>query len=824
MRLSLRWLKQYVPVELSLAEVVETLTMLGLEVESVVDLGYESGKFVICEILDVAAHPHSDHLSLCSVQADQAKPIQVVCGATNMKAGDRVVLAREGAVLPDGRVMKKAMIRGIESPGMLCSPIELGYSEDAKGLMILPPDAPVAEPFDALIEIKVTPNRPDCLSVVGVARELAAATQKKLTLPVPRFADSDEKTEAAVRIVVKAREECPRYAARVLRGVKIEPSPLWLQRAVESAGLRPINNVVDVTNYVLIELGHPLHAFDLNKIAQKTVVIRLAEEGEVIETLDGQKAVLTEEDLLITDPTGPIALAGIMGGLRSEISDATTDVLLESAYFAPRTIRRTSKRLDKSTDASYRFERGADPKRLILALERAAQLIQQTAGGEILKGIVDVQGPIPEPRPVWLRIERLNRLLGLTLSGREISDSLKALGFDILRTDGERMQIGVPSHRVDIVREADLFEEVARLWGYDKIPTALPGTTAASWADPPLRRLRARITDILVGAGYNETINYSLSNAEELEKFRCPTDRLVRLKNPLSSEQSVMRTSLVPGMVAAAVRNQNRGVLDPRLFEIGKYYIAPPEASEEAPKADAAPASAPAPSAAEGCAASVPDDLPPAAEEKTALLVAVAGSGKEAWNAPAHETDFYEIKGIAELLLDQMGMQDAALVPVEDCPYLHPGRSAAYHKDGLTLCRFGELHPGLARQHDLRKRLYLLEMELDPLESVAGATKKHRELPRYPAMQRDIALVVARHVPALELERAMRAAANQLLESIRLFDLYEGANIPADKKSLAYGLTFRSPERTLTEDEVNAALDAILKALEKRFGAVLRTA
>lgn len=821
MRLSLRWLKQYVAVELSLAEVVETLTMLGLEVESVIDLGHESKKFVICEILDVAPHPHSDHLSLCSVQADQAKPLQVVCGATNMKAGDRVVLAREGAVLPDGRVMKKAMIRGIESPGMLCSPIELGYSEDAKGLMILPPDAPVAEPFDALIEIKVTPNRPDCLSVVGVARELAAATQKKLTLPVPRFGDSDEKTEAAVRIVVKAREECPRYAARVIRGVKIEPSPLWLQRAVESAGLRPINNVVDVTNYVLIELGHPLHAFDLNKVAQKTVIIRLAEEGEVIETLDGQKAVLTEEDLLITDPTGPIALAGIMGGLRSEISDATTDVLLESAYFAPRAIRRTSKRLDKSTDASYRFERGADPKRLILALERAAQLLQQTAGGEILKGIVDVQGPIPEPRPVWLRVERLNRLLGLTLSGREISDSLKALGFEILRTDGERMQIGVPSHRVDIAREADLFEEVARLWGYDKIPADLPGTTAAAWSDPPPRRLRSRITDILVGAGYNESINYSLSNAEELRKFSCPTDRLVHLKNPLSVEQSVMRTSLIPGMVAAAVRNQNRGVLDLRLFEIGKYYIAPAEAPEAPPKAETA--SAPAPPAECG-GARVPEDLPPGAEEKTALVVAVAGGGKEAWNSPARETDFYEIKGIAELLLDQLGIQGATLLPVEDCPYLHPGRSAAYQKDGLTLCRFGELHPGLARQHDLRKRLYLLEMDLNPLESVAGATKKHKELPRYPAVQRDIALVVARHVPALELERAMRAAATQLLESIRLFDLYEGANIPADKKSLAYGLTFRSPERTLTEDEVNAALDAILKALEKRFGAVLRTA
>ncbi len=840
MRVSLRWLRQYVPLDMPLAQIVETLTMLGLEVESVVDLGWDSKRLVICEILDVRPHPDAEKLVLCTVMADEAKPLEVVCGAKNMKAGDRVVLAKVGAKLPpssahpEGIEMKPARIRGIVSNGMLCSGIEMGYNDDTSGIMILAPNAPVAEPFDALLEIKVTPNRPDCLSVIGVARELAAATRKKLTVPAPVLNEIEERADSAVRIQVPAREQCPRYTARVVRGVKIGPSPLWLQRAVESAGLRAINNVVDVTNYVMLEMNQPLHAFDLEKISQRRIIVRLAEQDEPMQTLDGQEMKLAASDLVIADAKGPVALAGVMGGLQSEISPETSTVLIESAYFNPPTIRRTSKRLDKSTDSSYRFERGTDPRRLLLALDRAAELIQQTAGGEILKGAIDVLGPIPEPKPVWISVERLNQQLDMRLSGRDIADTLIALGFEILRTDPERLQVGIPSHRVDISLEADLVEEVARLIGYGKIPPSLPSTVANAHLPAPLAALRDQLAECMVGAGYNQTINYSFIAEEDLQRLELPADRLIRLRNPLSKDQSVMRTSLLPGILANVVRNQNFGVLDIRLFEIGRIYLAPnapgaadAKAAAESPAPSEAQAPARAGLEAEGVTSVVaPAGLPPAAQEDTYLMAALSGGGKTAWNEPPQEADFFDIKGVAEMLLSALGLEKAQIETIRDVSWLHPGRAAALVLDGRRVCWFGEVHPEIARRLDLRRRLYLLEMPLDPLTAgqAARSEVRFRELAKFPAMERDLALVVGRDAAALDIERVMRAQARDLLESIRLFDLYEGANIPPDKKSLAYSLVFRRADRTLTEDEVNAALERILKALADRFGAALRSA
>lgn len=837
MRISLRWLKQYLPLDLTLTQVCDTLTMLGLEVESVLDLGYQSKQLVVCEILDIRPHPNADKLVICTIMADEPKPVEVVCGAKNMKIGDRVVLAKVGAVLPpssvhkDGLTLKAAKIRGVESCGMLCSGPEMTFNDDASGLMILPPETPVAEPFDALIEIKVTPNRPDCLSIIGTARELAAATKRKLSVPLPQLVESTVKAETAARVIVKAKDACPRYTARVIKGVTIGPSPLWLQRAVESAGMRSINNIVDVTNYVLVEMGHPLHAFDLDKIDQRTVVVRMAEEGEKMKTLDGMDAELQATDLLIADAKRPIALAGIMGGLESEISDSTTNVLLESAYFNPTTIRRTRKRLDKNTEASYRFERGTDAKRLVLALDRATELIHQVAGGEILKGVLDVMGQIPEPKPVWLRIERMNQSLGVSLSGREIADMLVTLGFEIIRTDGERLQVGIPSHRVDVTREADVFEEVARLLGYDKIPATLPRTISRPEPFNALRRARTEITDFLVGAGFHQTILYSFTSKENLKAFGAPTNGLIHVLNPLTVDQSVMRTSMIPGIVAAVKRNHNFGSLDVRLFEIGKTYAPPPppvEKTDEEKEAEKAAenGNGEAKAAEDGTArkARVPADLPPAPVETTWLVAALTGGGKVGWNVAAHEVDFYDVKGLAETLLDSMGIRRGEIEEARDVAWLHPSRGAAYSVQGQRVCVFGELAPALAEKSDLRRRLYLLEINLSALIGSARQEKSFRGLPKYPAVERDLALLVDRGVRALDLERTMRQADRELLTGLRLFDLYEGDKVPPGKRSLAYGLTFRSPERTLTEEEVNAAIDRILKALESKHGAELRSA
>lgn len=825
MRLSLRWLKQYLPIELTLAEVVHTLTMLGLEVESVTDLGYESRRLVTCEILEIHPHPNADKLVLCTVMADEAKPIQVVCGATNMKVGDRVVLAKVGAKLPpsaahpEGLTLKAAKIRNVASHGMLCSGPEMTYNDDMSGLMILPPDTQIAEPFDALLEIKVTPNRPDCLSVIGVARELAAATRRRLQVQRPEFAEAEERADSVVKIQVLAREACPRYMARVARGVKIGPSPAWLRMRVESAGLRSINNVVDVTNYVLMEFGHPLHAFDLAKIAQRRVIIRLAQEGEAMETLDGARLALTAEDLVITDPNGPIALAGIMGGLNSEISEDTTEVLIECAYFNPPTIRRTSKRHDKSTDSSYRFERGVDPKKMALALDRAAELIAKTAGGEILRGAIDVLGPVPEQKSVWISIERLNRALDMKLSGRDIADTLTALGFEILRTDPDRLQALAPSHRVDITREADLIEEVARLRGYDKTPPSLPKSPARSHPESPLRQLRARLSSAMVAAGFTETINYSFVAEEDLARAGAPVDRLVRLANPLSREQSVMRTSMLPGILANARKNQNFSAADFALFEIGKIYFAPPPAEEKSEE-EAVAAGTPDPR--------VPAGLPPAAIEQTWLIAALSEVLPLTWKSVGRMADFFDMKGVAEALIEALGRRRARVEPAADVAHLHPGRAAALTLEGKRVCWFGELNPALARAWDLRRRLYILEMPLDPLvesgAAAADSSRRFRELPRYPAVERDLALVVDRSTLAADVEQTLRGAEPALLENIRLFDVYEGEKIGAGKRSLAYSLTLRAADRTLTEEEAAASLERILEAARARHGAALRGA
>ncbi len=807
MRFNYRWLKEYLDTPLSYEKLLDAITMSGHEVEESVDLGVGNGNFVFGEIVELERHPNADKLSVCKVRADGDELLQIVCGAQNIEVGQHVPLAKIGAVLPDGMKLKPTKIRGIDSQGMMCSGDELGIEKTSDdGIWIQPADSPIGQPFDGIIDIKITPNRPDALSLIGLARDLAAKTGGKLKMPEVKFSESKEKAETAARVVVEARNDCPRYAARVIRNVKIGPSPKWLKCRLEAAGLSSINNVVDVTNYVMLEMGHPLHAFDLDTLASKTVIVRLAKPGEKMRLLDDSTVQLESSDLLIADPEKPIALAGIMGGGDTEITDNTTNVLLEAAYFRPSTIRRTSKRLGKSTDSSYRFERGTDYKRLVNALHRAAQLIAELAGGEVLKGHLDVLSRIEEPDPITLRIDKFCMLSGLQLTGRQLGDVLTKLGFEIQRVSEKDLTLSVPSHRPDIFGEADLVEEVARIYGYDRIPVSLPSMRNAAESQTPVQRLTEMITDKLVALGMNQAINFSfVSEGANIAAGFEEDGRTVKILNPLKPEQSVMRRSLVPSLLENVVRNLNQSVENIRLFEIGRTYAWAESEYDEAN-----------------------DDmtsLKPATDERLVLCAAMCGSIKSDWRTASREYDFFDIKGIAQSMLDSLGITRVVIEPLKDHGMFHPGRAAALLKNGERLCWFGELHPAVAHELGLKKRVFLLECPLEgTLLEVALETPKYREIPKTPSSKRDIALVVSREVAALDLERTIRSSAGELLTAVNLFDVYEGKHIEEGKKSLAFTMTFHDPdpEKTLVDDAVNQACDRVIASLERKHGAALR--
>lgn len=807
MRFSVRWLKNYIKTDLSAARIAEALMNTGLEVEEIIDLGMISGKLVVGEITAIDPIEGADKIRLITVKADDPEPLKIVCGAWNIEVGQKVPVSRFGFKFPDGFELKPRKIMGIEGQGMLCSPKEIGLSDDAAGIWILPEDAPVGEPWDALIDISITPNRPDALSIIGVARDLAAKIPamygvERPTVKVPdlQMQESDEKVESLARVTVEAKRDCPRYTARVVKDVKIGPSPLWMQIVLQSAGLRPINNIVDITNFVLLEMGHPLHAFDLDKLAQHHVVVRNARPGEKMETLDEQVYTLDEQDLLICDPSKPIALAGIMGGANSEISDTTRDILIESAYFHPPTIRKTSKKLDKMTDSSYRFERGTDAKRIHAALNRCAQLIAQYTGGTVAKGLIDVVGKLPETDPIKLHIPRLNETLGLELTGREISEALTALGFDVQRADREEMTVAVPSHRVDVSIEADLVEEVARVIGYDRIPET---PMQLPLAPRPLARidaLREEVSDLAAGLGFCQAINFSFTSPAANAIVGADPQRGIAVLNPILQEQSVMRRSLLPSLLQNVQHNLNQSVEDIALFEVGSSYeFASAEEEEKDERGTTPPA-----------------------VETTYFAAVLCGGGKPNWNHPAREYDFYEIKGRAQYLLAALGLQKLVVEPASEIKWLHPGRSARFLVKGQPVALFGEVHPALLKELDIKKRVYYVEIPLaGKLLEEAGQTT-FTEIPRFPAVTRDIALVVDKNVRSLDLERTIKKAGKELLATVRIFDVYEGKHVEEGKKSLAFSLTYRAPDRTLKEEEVTERHGQVLAALEKDHGAALR--
>jgi len=801
MRISLQWLAEYVDLSgVSAEEVARRLTAVGLEVEGLTRLDRGLTGVVAARILASERHPSAEKLSVTTVDPGDGAPLRVVCGARNYAVGDLVPLATVGAVLPGGHRIEKAKLRGIESFGMLCSARELGTDADQSGLLLLPretvPGTPIARVLgldDVLLEVNVTPNRPDALSHLGIAREVAAFLGRPVRPPDPRLAEAGAPAATLARVRIEAPERCARYAARVIEGVRIGPSPGWLARRLEACGVRSISNVVDATNYALLELGHPLHAFDLDKVAGAEIVVRTARPGEKLTTLDAKERTLDPEDLLICDRDRGSALAGVMGGGDSEISAGTSRVLLESAWFAPGGIRRTSRRHGLKTEACYRFERGADPGMVVPALDRCAALIAGLSGGTVRPGVVDANPRPHQPAEVRLRWARPAELLGSPVAPEEARRILLGLGFAERASDAQGACFAVPSWRVDVSIEEDLVEELVRTQGYDRIPETLPAIAAASPGEPLESRALGRIREALEGAGFCEAVNFSFVSEPDLAPLRYDLTgkrpdgpQAIPLRNPISSDLAVMRTSLVPSLLRNAARNRAQRVEDLRLYEIARVYHprAPGEAGDE-----------------------------PSAE---GLRVAGAMGGRRAplgWAAGGEAVDFYDAKAAVEALLEALGVAGARW-EAPGAGWLHPRHSARLAAaDGSALGSVGEIHPRVAQAFELPRGILAFELSCDALARAGSLAPQHRAIPPFPAVLRDLALVVEEGVQAEAVLAAIRAEA--LVEEADLFDVYRGAPLPAGRKSLAVAIRYRAADRTLTDAEADVAHGRIVERLRR---------
>ncbi|MBM3889252.1 MAG: phenylalanine--tRNA ligase subunit beta [Verrucomicrobia bacterium] len=796
MKISYNWLKEYVEFDWSPQELADWLTMCGIEVEGVEQVGARFDNVVVAQILSVDKHPNADRLTVCRV-TDGTTERQIVCGATNHKAGDKVLLAVPGAVLPGDFKIKLSKIRGVESHGMMCSPKELALAEDAQGLLILDPatrlGAPINEVLgggDTVYDLEITPNRPDLLSIIGIAREVAALTGNPVKLPAVEFSETGEPVESLTKIRVDAPDFCPRYVARVVRGVKIGPSPKWLVTLLEKLGIRSINNVVDVTNFMLLECGHPLHAFDYNLLAGHEIIVRRAQPGECIMTIDGKNRTLDDQMLVIADAQKPVALAGVMGGQHSEINDRTVDVLLESAYFLPTNIRKTSKRVGLSSESSYRFERGADIGICDWASRRAVALFQQLAGGTVARGAIDALAAPITKRRIGCRYSRVNQLIGVEVPADAAKRALTNLGLSITGESADRFEVEVPTFRVDLQREADLIEEIGRIHGLDKIPLvvsqAAPSTPNA---DPQFDRLRL-VRQILTGIGFEEAQNQTLvSPAIAALTPLAEGESLVRLENPLNEDLSVLRPSLLPGLAQNLRTNVSRQTLDVRLFEIGRAFAL---------------------GGGQFC------------ERLRLALAATGGRASGSWesDARAAKVDFYDLKGAVEALLARLNIGRVEFVPQAAAGLLD--ESVEVRVNNKPVGAIGRLTAKLEREFDLRDPVMLAEFDLDGLLAAARWEKSYRPLPQHPSVQRDVAMVLDASVTHAQVMAAFAACRKNMVESIGLFDIFAGGAIPKGKKSMAYSLVYRAPDRTLTDAEVNRIHEDIKAALKKSLQCEIR--
>ncbi|HKU39565.1 MAG TPA: phenylalanine--tRNA ligase subunit beta [Polyangiales bacterium] len=800
-----KWLTELTGLAEAPADIARRLTLGGLEVESTRSFGSKLDKVVVAEVRALRPHPQRDKLRLVTVFDGQAEQ-EVVCGAPNVpEPGGRVAFARLGASLPNGVTIEPRKLGGVTSSGMICSEVELDLGVDGDGILILAPEAVAGQQLtaalgleDTIFEIGLTPNRPDCLGHVGIARELCVLYGKPFTPPAPPLALEFASSGLPASVEIRAGERCPRYGAALVSGVRIAPSPFWLRYRLHTLGLRAISNVVDATNLIMLGWGQPIHAFDLHKLKGPSIVVRLARAGERMHTLDGQERVLTEDDLLICDAAGPVALAGVMGGGNSEIGDDTRDVLIECAYFDPRSVRRTSKRLGLHTDSSHRFERGADPEATRPVLAHASALIAELGGGKAATRAVDVQARAIEKKRVVFRAARAAQLLGRPVAASEATPIFQRLGCE-LRASGETLDVVLPSFRPDLAREVDLIEEFARVVGYDTLPSLLPALNPTSDGAGNEVAFVRRLREAAVSQGLHEAVNYAFVAPSLLAKARAPeAERAIKLSNPMSEERSVLRTAVLPGLLMnllGAQRHQQKRFAG---FELARVFAPPAHGT-----------------------------LPAERYEFAALLWGL----RQSWYEEREELDFYDAKGLMESLTHALlGTRGRTLLDgslAERAPFLHPKRSAAVmcgSSSPLAVGVLGEVHPDVLRELDLAGRPVALLLEV-PLLLAAAAQPGVRaavSVPRFPAATRDLAVVVAEDVPAGEVAEVLRGAAQGLAESVTLFDIYRGAPVPPGHKSLAFHVTYRDLSATLTDKRVDEVHAKVSAQAEARFGAAVR--
>jgi phenylalanyl-tRNA synthetase beta chain len=792
-RVPLSWLREFCATALSAEELANLLTNHGVEVERIIRPWEALSGVLVARVLDVADHPNADKLCLATVDTGAGER-RVVVGVRNMGPGDLVPYAPPGATLPGAHEpLERREIRGVASEGMLCSPKELGLSGDHSGILVLGDGAEPGGDLKAelgldesVIDIEVFPNRPDLLSVLGVAREVAAITGGDLRHPDTSVNESVERAADAATVEVLDEARCPRYLARVIRGVRIAPSPLQAQVRLSAAGMRPLAGVVDATNYAMLELGQPLHPFDLARLAGPGIVVRTATEGELLTTLDDVERSFTVEDLLICDVERPVAVAGVMGGATSEVGEGTTDVLLEAAYFDPMTVARTGRRLGLRTEASIRFERGVDPEGVAPAVARASALMAAWAGGTVLAGEV-VVGEVPPRRRLSVRPSRARRLLGVDLSPADVREALGRYRLPMVEEEDDRIDIEVPGHRVDLAIEADLVEEVGRITGYGELPSTLPGVRQAGGL-ATAQRVHRRIQDVLSASGLWEVISFSFAPHTDLELFEDERRTGVRIANPISDEESYLRSSLIPGLLRAARRNLAQHRASIRLFEMGKTFVGRDGETDEIDR----------------------------------VAVLMAGSAAEEWPGERRPMDFLDVKGVLEDLLVGLGIEKWSLSELSFSPF-HPGRSAEVILPGQPpVGELAEIHPLVAERFDLPGRVAVLELRVGPLVAAASGDVAFRDLSRFPPVRRDLAFLVEMPTPAGEVRESLREAAGELLDRILLFDVYEGEPLPEGKKSLAFSVDFRASDRTLTDAEADARVRLIAQRLAADFGAELR--
>jgi phenylalanyl-tRNA synthetase beta chain len=803
MFVSYKWLQDYVNLSgVSASELAEKITKSGIEVEGVDVLNEGITGVVVGHVVERVQHPNADKLSKCQVDIGQGEPVQIICGAPNVAQGQKVAVATVGAVLPGNFKIKRAKLRGEESNGMICSLTELGMEakivpkEYSEGIFVFPQDAAVGTDAiallnrdDEVLELGLTPNRADCLSMLGVAYEVAAILSREVKLPEIDVQPATEKATDYITVKVEANEDNPLYAAKVIKNVKIGPAPLWMQTRLMSAGIRPHNNVVDITNYILLEYGQPLHAFDYDRLGSKEILVRRANDGEKFTTLDDVERTLTSDHLVITNGTEPVALAGVMGGANSEVTSDTTTVLLEAAYFTGGTVRKASKDHGLRSEASARFEKGVDPNRVRAAGERAAYLMAKYAGGEVLEGASEVDTLTVEPAVVSITLEKINSVIGTNLTVQDVEAIFERLQFAV-NVEENVITVTAPTRRGDIKIEEDLIEEVARLYGYDNIPKTLPIGSATPGKLSDYQEKRRIVRQYLEGAGLFQAVTYSLTSEEKAAQFALEKRDFIRLAMPMSEDRSILRLSIMPQLLEVVKYNSARQNDSLAVYETGAVFLA--NGNEVLP------------------------------EEQEHLAGAITGLWhSHSWQGEKKAVDFYVLKGILEGLFAKLGLSESVTYVQAKVDNMHPGRTAEIHLNGERIGFIGQVHPTMQKELDL-KDTYVFELSLKAVLDEATAALRYEAIPRFPSITRDIALVVDKETVSGLLKDVIQQAGGKLLKEVSVFDLYEGERMEEGKKSIAYSLKYMDPERTLTDEEVTKVHNQVLEALKTQAGAVLR--